>query len=58
MEDFGSKVIEVINSSNLNDIKVKTFGYDDLFVEHGRVEELEEKYGLNVNNLCKIIKKY
>lgn len=56
--DFGSTVIEAINSSNLNDIKVKTFGYNDCFVEHGKIEELETKYGLDANNLCKIIKKY
>lgn len=54
--DFGSAVIEVINNSNLENIKVKTFGYADCFVEHGRVEQLEEKHKINSDNILKIIK--
>ena len=53
--DFGSKVIEVINENNLKDIEIKTFGYNDCFVEHGKVEELEEKYELNAKNIVKRI---
>ncbi len=49
--DFGSTVIEAVNNSNLMNIKVKTFGYNDLFVEHGKVDELEEKYRLNAKNM-------
>lgn len=48
---LGSAVIECINNSNLEDIKVKTFGYDDCFVKHGKVEEIEKKYGLDVEKL-------
>lgn len=53
--DFGSSVVEVINNSELENIKVKTFGYDDCFVEHGRVEELEGKYRLNKEIIIKQI---
>ena len=51
--DFGSAVIEVVNNSNLENVKVKTFGYDDCFVEHGKVEELEEKNGISVEKILK-----
>lgn len=53
--DFGTAVIEAINNSHLENIKVKTFGYNDCFVEHGKVEELEEKYGIDSNNIHKSI---
>lgn len=43
---LGSAVLEVINKNNIGNVKVQIFGYDDTFVEHGTVEELEEKYGL------------
>ena len=53
---LGAAVIETINNSNLENIKVKTFGYDDCFVKHGKVEELEEAYKLNKKSILKIIK--
>ena len=53
---LGAAVIEAINNSNIENIKVKTFGYDDCFVKHGKVEELEEKYKLNIDEIKKIIK--
>jgi len=45
--DFGSAVIEVINNSTLEDVKVKTFGYEDCFIEHGSIEKLENLYNLS-----------
>lgn len=54
---LGTAVIEAINSSDIKDVKVKTFGYDDCFVKHGNVEELEKEYNLDaesiVNNIVK-----
>ena len=54
--DFGTTVIEVINKNNLNDVKIKTFGYDDLFIEHGKVEELEKKHNLNAEQIKKVLR--
>lgn len=48
---LATSVIECLNNSNLENIKVKSFGYNDCFVEHGKVEELEEKYGLTLHSL-------
>lgn len=53
--DFGSAALEAINNSEMENIKIKTFGYDDCFVEHGSVEELEEKYKLNKESILKEI---
>lgn len=52
---FGSAVAEVINNSKLESVNVKTFGYDDCFVEHGSVEELERTYGLTKEKIIKEI---
>ena len=52
---LGSTVIELVNSSNLENIKVKTFGYNDCFVKHGKVEELEKEYGLDANDIVNLL---
>ena len=51
MEAFGDVVINCINDSNLKDVKVKTYGYKDIFIEHGTIEELEHKYGLDKESI-------
>ena len=53
--DFGSSVIEAINDSKLENIKVKRFGYNNCFVKHGSVEELEKEYGLDSDSIFKNI---
>lgn len=50
--DFGTCVLEAINDSKLENIKVKRFGYNNCFVKHGSVEELEKEYGLDVESIC------
>ena len=53
---LGTKVIELINDSNLKDVKVKTFGYNDTFVKHGKVDELEKEYRLDAESILNSIK--
>lgn len=48
---LGSAVVEVVNKSDIQDVKIKSFGYDDTFVEHGTVKELEDKYGLSAEKI-------
>ena len=55
---LGSAVIEAINNSDLKYIKVKTFGYDDLFVKHGSIEEIEKENKLDAESLYEAIKGY
>mgnify|MGYP004706299427 FL=1 len=41
---LSTKIKELIVENELNDIKVKSYAYPDKFIEHGSVEELENKY--------------
>ena len=50
---LGTSVIELINRSNLENIKVKCYGYNDIFVEHGGLNELENKYNLTKEKISK-----
>ncbi len=49
---LGLAILELINKNNIEDVKVQIFGYDDTFVEHGSVNELEEKYGLSAQKIA------
>lgn len=55
---LGTAVIEAVNDSELKDIKVKTFGYNDCFVKHGSTEEIEKIYKLSSDNIAESVKKH
>jgi 1-deoxy-D-xylulose-5-phosphate synthase len=42
---FGSAVLESLNQQNL-DVPVIRVGWPDQFIEHGKVEDLRQRYGL------------
>lgn len=48
---FGSKVLELLNSSGIGGVKVSTLGLPDSFIEHGDRAFLLSKYGLNLDEL-------
>lgn len=52
---LGTAVIEAVNNSDIEDVKVKTFGYNDCFVKHGSTLEIEKKYKLNQELIAKEI---
>ena len=52
---LGSSIIELINNSKVENVKVKTFGYDDCFVKHGNVKDIEEKYDLTSEQIAKVL---
>lgn len=52
---LASKVKEIIVENRLEGIKIQTYAYPDKFIEHGKVEELEEIYGLQEENIIKDI---
>lgn len=54
---LGTAVTEIINNSNINNIKVKTFGYDDCFVKHGSTEEIEIDKEIDSKRIANIISK-
>ncbi|HVC91487.1 MAG TPA: 1-deoxy-D-xylulose-5-phosphate synthase [Acidobacteriaceae bacterium] len=47
MGGFGSAVLEYLSSRNLR-VPVVRIGWPDAFIEHGKVDQLREKYGLSV----------
>ncbi len=52
---LATAVIEAINNSDIKDVKVKTFGYNDCFVKHGSIEEIEKENKLDAHNISKIV---
>ena len=54
---LGSAIIELINRKSTENIKVKIFGYDDVFVEHGNSSELEKKYKMDSKSIMSNISK-
>ena len=55
---LGTAVTETINNSNVNNVKVKTFGYDDCFVKHGSVKEIEKEKKISSDGIADCIKQY
>ena len=53
---LGSKVIELVNQCKIENVCVKCYGYDDVFVQHGTVEELEKLYGLDAKSIANSLK--
>ena len=49
---LGSSVMEFINEYKIEDVFVKMYGYDDVFVQHGSVEELEKLYRLDAKSIA------
>lgn len=48
---------EIIAEKGIKDVKLRTYGYSDTFIEHGSTKELEKKYHLNVDHIVYDIKK-
>ena len=53
---LASTVKELIIDSKLNGIKFKSYSYPDKFIEHGSVNELEDRYGFNTDDIVEYVK--
>lgn len=53
---LGSAVIDCVVKNHLTNVKIKNFGYNDMFIPHGKVEEIEKRYGLDAESIHKIVK--
>ncbi len=53
---LGSEVKEIIAEKRMSNVKIKTYGYPDVFVEHGTPNELEEIYKLDEKSIFEYIK--
>ena len=52
---LATSVNELIVKRNLQDVCVKNLGYDDKYVKHGQVDELEKLNGLDVESIVNLI---
>ena len=52
---FGSAVLELLERENIHGMKVKRIGFPGRFIEHGRREELFQKYNLTPDAICDVI---
>lgn len=48
-------ILDIINKSNLENVKVLPIGYEDTFVTHGSTEELEKKMGTDAESIVQKI---
>ncbi len=53
---FSSQVETLLLEHPIEQIKFKAFGWKDTFIPHGRVEQLENQYGLEVENIVEKVK--
>ena len=49
---IGTSITELINECKINNVNFKAYGYDDIFVKHGSVEELEKLNGLDAESIA------
>jgi len=50
---FGSSVLETLGESDIQGVKVKCLGINDVFVEHGSQSIMRKKYGLDVEGIVR-----
>ena len=53
---LGSTVKELLVDNNIKDVRLKSYSYPDKFIEHGSVNQLEDRYGFNKLDIIKYIK--
>ncbi len=52
---LGSTIEDIIVKNNLEGIRLKSFAYPDVYVEHGSVEELEKLYKIDEETIYEFI---
>ncbi len=53
---LSSSIKELLVDSSIN-TKIKSYAFPDNFIEHGSIQELQEKYGITKENIIKYIKR-
>ena len=49
---LSSIINDIIIKNNISDIKIKSFGYDDIFIKQGEIQEIEKLYGLDKEKIA------
>jgi 1-deoxy-D-xylulose-5-phosphate synthase len=52
---FGSALLQTLNSKGITGVEVKRIALPNKPIEHGRVEELYEKYGLSKRKIEEVL---
>lgn len=55
LNGMGDTIVNLINDQQVKNVNIKKLGYPDEFIKHGNVEEIEEKYNLDIESIKKII---
>ncbi|MBM2825767.1 MAG: dxs [Dehalococcoidales bacterium] len=50
---FGSSVVDLLQKSGISDVRVKSIGLPDQFIEHGTQAILRAKYGLDAKGIAR-----
>lgn len=53
---LATEVKEIIAEKHLKDIHIRSFGYPDVFIEHGSISELEKQYRTDENTVLNYIR--
>lgn len=53
---LASTIKELIVDNELFDVRFKSYAYPDKFIEHGSVNQLEDRYGFNTKDIVSYIK--
>jgi len=48
---LGSSILQKLTEQDIKDIKIKILGYPNEYIKQGKVEQIEEKYGLDKNGI-------
>ena len=54
---LGSTVIEMLSKNKMKN-QIEVMGYPDRFIKQGSVTEIEKRFGLDTNNIVRIIKNW
>ena len=52
-----NSLLYVVVHRTLRNINIKSYAYPDKFIEHGKVDELEKKYRLDIQSIIDDINK-
>lgn len=55
---LGTVVKELIVDQNIKDVKFKIYAYPDKYIKHGKVDEIEKHYGIDVEKIKRDILEY
>ena len=52
-----TNILDLINKSKIENVKITPFGYDDCFITHGSIDELEKEMKIDTKNIVEKIMK-